>query len=322
MSKIPGYNLEQDGVTQSLLLCFMRCKRLCEFYMQGWQPLRLSGPIEFGSITHQVLAEVYGRLRGPKPKAVTPKHIKAILGSALSEREQAAERAGAKELERLELQAAQLEVVLPAYFDFWREDFSKTQWVDLETNFRLQHTSYKHFWLNGKIDGVLRRSKGKKESLWLLETKTRGQVVEDSLVDQLVMDFQSHFYALAIWKMTHRVPRGVLYNIIRRPGLKQGQRESLPQYKERLTEDIAGRPEHYFKRFELAMEERDLVAFEQDLNYILREFEAWLAEKEQSPRNVTACFGRGVCQFVPACISGNLQGFIQRPSLFQELREE
>jgi hypothetical protein len=152
----------------------------------------------------------------------------------------------------------------------------------------------------------------------MLETKTKSQIDEDTITSALTFDLQNQFYIIACDCI--KIPiRGVLYNIIRKPGLKKSESETTLQYSERIAKDISLRPTHYFKRFEVTYPIESINLFRDELLAQLIELRMFLDGKLKLFKNPTACLGRGACGFLGACAQGNMVGYAQTRKLFREL---
>jgi hypothetical protein len=146
--------------------------------------------------------------------------------------------------------------------------------------------------LRGKMDSVdLVRSK-RGPAIWLQENKTRGDIKEGKIVQQLSMDLQTMLYLVSRpllpttkcgdhkdWRPAHRVCvstpwRGVRYNVARRP--LSGGKGSITRHKAskgnpageskehfygRLAAYIDEAPETYFMRWDVLVPPTDVERF-------------------------------------------------------------
>lgn len=311
------YNPKVDGVTQSILSGFLKCRQYSRLSLDGWTSMRTGAALQFGEMAHGVLESIYnqvkdGRKSPPNREEVYEEIQKQIEAWEASSR---GGRADAEAVQQLEQNVALLEAVLPSYFKFWgAEDFQKVQWVALEQEFSLELFGVR---IRGKIDGIFRNNV---KALRMFETKTKGRIEEDQLVDLLAFDFQTDFYSLACQQLYGELPTGARYNIIRRPGEKLGKAESLKAYKERVTAKVMDDPKHYFVRFQINKAKKELELFKKELKMQIDEFVAWNEGKLPTYRNVTACMDRfGSCRFLKICSAQNYAGFFKRQNLFPEL---
>lgn len=316
---IEQWDLHQHGVTQGFLANWLSCQeRVRLSHKEMLHQERGSFASEFGNIIHTVNERLYGSGKA--------KDLYKVMGDYEKETKAAAKKGKAGistvQLQELEEQWAMAWGVMPSYVQKWEEDFSQVEWIALEevfeVNVEIIIDDFVHnILVRGKWDGVFRTLVAKR--LRLFETKTKGQVKEDSLMDRLVIDLQVMLYLWAIWKTYGEVPGGVTYNIIRRPQLRRGKSETLKQFTERIWKDVATRPDFYYMRYQSDIVEQDLVAFEAELLQVLRQVVLWDAG-EFHFKNPAACnLGGYDCRFLPICSRGDRSGFVKRTQPFPEL---
>lgn len=308
------YNLERDGVTQSLLQNWLACRYRTDLILKGWQLPLTKDALWFGDLFHLLLEIHYTFLA--TEKSFTQSLLKGFFQTFEKNNQNIKQ-------ESIEKFFAMAEALYFPYVDHWEKDDKKKQWISLEPEFEVDFQGFK---LRGKIDGIFKI----KDKLWLLETKTKSQVDEKNMLEMLAIDFQNLFYIVAAELLYPKEKIvGVLYNIIRKPQLKftgsfRGKKESLQDFSLRMQEDIKKRPEHYFKRYEVKYTKQQLIIFKEELSSLLNEFQIWnnlpLTYYKRS-RNRTSCIGRWNCEFLQACAQGNLAGYVQTRKLFPELAE-
>jgi hypothetical protein len=242
----------------------------------------------------------------------------AIIRKAEKEyKEEQGGRLGPEELDYMETNLCLLEAVMPEYFKFWgKNDFQKIKWVELEKKFRVP-SPVAGLDLVGRIDGAyLARPK----ELWSFESKTKSRIEEDDISQTLAFDLQNGVYQFAL-RHNHKIqPRGTLYNIIRRPGQKQGKKENLKQFGARVRAEIQKDQRHFFIRFEVAVPKADAERFESELKMVLTEFINWHKDLLPTYRNTTACIQKyGPCKFLPLCANGEMSIYRKREVMFPEL---
>src|SRR5678815_3122749 len=172
---------------------------------------------------------------------------------------------------------------MPTYFKYWKKDF-QLLWEKVETEFKIPFTVQmggelnrsKNTFIRGKIDGSFAtKVKGRPH---LFETKTKAYLTETGegqLADILPHELQVNIYLLYLWWVDKRLPDGLLYNIIRRPGFRQKKNESILKYAKRVAADVRLRPEHYFVRLQMFVEKKDLERQEMELQDLVSDFILW-----------------------------------------------
>lgn len=314
------YNLEKDGVTQGLLNKFRNCREEAWLFLQGYSQKSTTLALVYGDIIHGVLERAYTDISKKVLKAVpsqsqTKNYVRVV--EKLWEKDRP--RADKKTIEFKELACLIAEATLPTYFEFWRKDIKEMQWLGLETQFEypVMFKGYPSIPIRGKMDGVYRKS-----GLWLFETKSKSRIEEGNLVDLLPMDFQNLLYCWYLWKKYKEIPKGIKYNIVRRTCLTQKKSESLKQYAVRIAEDIKVRPEFYFMRFEIHIDESDLIKFERELFGQLKEFMDWWNEKMAHYPNPSQCETKyGRCWALSICADKNYSLYEKRNQVFRELED-
>lgn len=164
--------------------------------------------------------------------------------------------------------------------------------------------------LRGKMDGIWKAA----PDVWLLETKTKSQIGEEGLQKRLALDWQSLFYMLAYWYENKKMPRGVIYNVVRFP--QRSVAGGYPAFTAALRKDIAAKPDYYFMRWNTEFTMDDIGKFAKELIAKLNE----LAARKVWYRNECSCDVYGGCPFVNYCATGSLDGLRRKSKLFEELK--
>jgi len=195
-----------------------------------------------------------------------------------------------------ELQVATLSGMLAGYYARYASDIVKE--VHPEVEFRLPLVGSRTFDAAGKFDslGVLHDGR-----LVLIEHKTCGtDIAPDSdYWLRLRGNIQIMQYVLAARALGWNIET-VLYDVARKPMIRQKQGETPDQFGNRLMEDTQARPEFYFARREVPVLDDDLREFEVQRLVVARQIlccrgEARNATKPEHgwPRNV----GEMTCKY-------------------------
>jgi hypothetical protein len=326
------YDPERDGVTYSLLSTFLDCRYKARFYLQGWSSKFYGFALVFGGVTHKILEWVYDDFRNGKLTHVpTDQYVKRQIRRVEKLWHSENPTPVPSMLEHIELTLLLLEGVLPIYFQYWKKDFESVQWERVETVFNLPFTVTSRDGvtmktrLRGKVDGSYRLPRKRSKVMsrpWLFETKTKSRMNESTLADILPFDTQANIYLGALRQLDGTVPSGLLYNIIRRPGLRQKKGESLPAFATRVKDDVAVRPDFYFVRMEVSVTEQEMDAFREGLSDLVSDFLLWWKGDQGHYRNTNHCENKfGTCPFIGLCLRNDTTGYHKREKLFQELEE-
>lgn len=327
----PFYDPERDGVTFSLLSGWMACKEMARLNLSGVTSKATSMALVFGTIVHAALELMYEMARDKEVVgAPTKPQVDGVVHSLEALYKEENPRASQETLQHLEFSLLLAESVLPAYFKYWKMDFTEVQWVLVEQEFRIPVTVRLHngrtvrTFLRGKIDGAF-LYKGR---LYLFETKTKTRIDEATLSELLPHEMQVMIYLWALRRLAeakpHGIPAGVRYNLVRRPALRQKASESLKQFAVRCAEDIRTRPDFYFMRMDMDVTLADLNAFEGELTDILSDFLSWRYGVTGHYKNSRECENKyGTCAMLPLCgPSKNTTLFYQRKTVFRELEDK
>lgn len=202
------------------------------------------------------------------------------------------------EQDNLEKQKATVDAMLTGYFAKWGKwDEDTEQEIEFKipiTNPKTKRKS-KTFVLAGKIDGLTKID----GQYWLIEYKTASQISE-GYFERLDLDDQITTYIYAIQKLRGIKIAGVIYRVVKKPTIKQTQKESVEQYCERLIKDYQERQDFYFFESKFYRSQEDLKRFELELWQFVQQF---LYEKRNgiNYRNTTRCLDWGKCEYMGLC---------------------
>ena len=321
------YDPVRDGVTFSVLSGFRRCKELSRLNLKGVTSRGSSAAIVFGTIAHGALQAVYDAVRTKRLPVGVPsrEYVHGVLRATEATWKRENPRASQDTLKFLEFSMLLAESVLPRYFTYWSDDFTgKVKWLNLEREFRIpvkvpvhwQSTPFKTF-IRGKMDGNFRD-----HGLRLLETKTKSHIDDETISSILPYELQVNIYLWAMRRLHKERPAGVRYNLIRRPQLRQSKKETLDQFARRCVSDVFARPDWYFMRLDMDVNEQDLAAFEGDFMDLLADFLGWWYGHDGHYKNSDQCENKyGKCHYLPLCGRREFATFYTREKVFRELEE-
>jgi len=320
------YDPKTDGVTFSLLSTFLDCREKARLHLNGWTSTNASMAITFGSIVHKIDEWVRDQIRkGDLKEPPSEDKIKGLIKDVETLWHKDNPRAGSRELEYLELSLLMAEGVLPSYFKYWYKDYTDLKWERVEGVFKVPFSTedrqgIKHeTFLRGKIDGSFQLKNG---GTWLFETKTKSRIDEEILADILPFEMQANIYLSVLRRIENKNPSGLLYNIIRRPSLRQRKNESIKTFADRITKDVKDRPDWYFIRMEMSIDPSEIDRFEMGLEDLVSDFLLWWSGKSGHYKNTNHCQNKfGACQFVALCLRGEKSNYYKRDSVFRELQE-
>lgn len=309
MAKAEAYQGPRvDGVSQSMLTAFFDCEERHRLSLEGWQTPGTKDAFTFGSTWHWMMEQdVRAYIAGNAPYA----------GKALSALWKRSAQAKAIEAEEQEQILAKAIPMREGYLKKHGKQDARRIWLEPEQVFDVALDGYR---LRGCIDGIVR--KGRSGKPWIVERKTTSGDVGDSYHDLLNFDFQSMFYLTAGEIHLGEKIGGILYDVTRKPTIRQKQNESLAEYSKRIEEAYVGDPDRHFARYEIAVGKKRREEFVEELQKKLSRYSAWFSAGCNSVRNESACVKRWKCEYIPICAGGGTAGFVQTGRLFSELEEE
>ncbi len=313
------YALERDGITQGLLTMFQECRQKAKWFLEGWSAKSTSMGLTYGSIGHEVLERVYTQVQktGATPSSG---YVRTVITNVEKEWHAEHKRADKQTLEYVELSLLIAEATMPIYFEYWHKDAKEMKWRALETDFCIPLTLDSGIKVNvrGKRDGVFYKTK----ALWILESKFKSRLEEDELVDYLPFDLQTCLYAWATLQELKQAPAGILYNMVRRVGLRQGKEETIQAFAKRCVEDIRDRPEFYFSRLEISLSKKEIDTWEMEFKDMVSDFVNWWQGKSGHYKCSHQCVNKyGKCQYLPLCAHKNFNFFEKREKVYRELED-
>lgn len=318
----PGWDLYVDGISYSLLSKFVDCReRFRISTVELLAPSHQKDSLDFGTMFHKAL-ELYAA--GNNPFKIVQSLMKRYKNTNID-----------PILIRI------VAVMVPIYIDFYKTE--KVKYVGQEEVFDVPYVC--------KSNGRIIRLRGRwdelfeyKGKLWLQENKTKTTIQDNTILSTLPYDLQTMLYCSTLQKTKKRKVGGVLYNVIRRPLLKQGAKESDSEYLTRIVEHIREDPGHYFKRFRNEFIGDEIAKFEErTLNPLLESvanwwesikknpFDPWFLDEERkipNPNHYTRPFGVysplafGIGDYFDYVTNGSKAGLITKESCFPELEGE
>jgi hypothetical protein len=311
-----SWDLVKDGVSQSMLQTWLVCREKARLMVEeGWTSPPAADAFSFGTMLHEALEELYTGSGVPSDNLVDT----AVL-AAFNRQKAGNPRMSGEIFQALTDQQEVVRILVKQYFRYYRDDFKKIRWLEREKEFDLPFYGVR---IRGKRDGAFRAGKGKGR-LFLFETKTKSRFDEEELMDWLPLDLQVNVYLWSLKQDYKEMPAGVLYNIVRKPGLRIGKSEPNDAFLKRIRQDVAHRPDWYFNRFEVAVLDKELRHWEESSIPLIGDFEQWARTRDvptrRHYRNPTACIGKyGACDCLGVCARGDFSRLQKTTRPFREL---
>lgn len=193
--------------------------------------------------------------------------------------------------------------------------------------------------MRGRIDEVIQMSDG---SIWIQENKTKSRIDISVLQDTIPENIQVMFYAVAASILYGKPIKGVIYNVIRKPGQRQRQKESDEDFVARIGKEIADNPSYYFYRLAYSFPPGAIEKWKrEELIPLLYQVYIWWRSIEKNPTkpwedekgNINPFHGRksfgiydpmsnGKGEFFDLIVHGRKSNLIVDFEMFPELQDE
>ncbi len=303
------------GITQSIIKDWGDCtyKFLCN--VNKIEHVGMVTKVNFGNMFHYILEYFYNK----KPLDLILDKQYSAIETICSKLLDDYKNQNAEELRLFNPRDFQIEKGLAialflGYYQFYSKDFRKFKIKDVEYELKANYRGVK---LRGKVDLIFKFPQS--NSFWQMEHKTKGRISENNILKLLHNDFQAMFYNFILRRVLKLDIGGVLYNVIRKPQLRQKKTESLSDFTGRVYDDICSRPEHYYKRFQVIYSEKDMDEFQNILDTMLEEIDKTINGELGTYKNTNGCEFPFPCKYLDLCSTHNLQSYIIRDKLFPEL---
>jgi hypothetical protein len=323
--QVSKWDLYEDGVSYSALSKFINDRERFRIRaVEGLSPGGSSEALEFGNIFHNLL-EWYSE--GIKSLSTLQRRMARYLRENGSSRETVT-------------MANIVFEVFSMYTDYW--DDSDKLFFEQENKFRIHVPvlTGQSVPINGRRDAAYRDASTK--TVYLMENKTKAQIDHVWLESALPFNLQTMIYCYSLMKDYKEKPAGVLYNVIRRPGLRQKVKETDRDFLKRVRDDIEGRPEHYFVRHRVDFAPNDLDNFVvRVLQPLLDQVALWwesikhdpfnpwtLSDGSRNPHHYVRPFGvydqmaNGKGDYFDYVTRGSRVGLVEVDTLFPELADD
>lgn len=302
-----------DILTNSARTAFLNCRM--KFYWQyicRLTPIKASLPFLIGGMFHDGLETFYN---GEFEEDTFREKVRQAVEGAMS----AAETD--KESEMLWSQEAIIMGMLKGYIERYATQ-DKVQWkvIAPETDFVFQLKSGMKY--AGKRDLLVKSRKVK--GITLVEHKTTS-VLSSGYLAKLPLDNQILLYckSVELEKAFGELPKQIIYNVIKKSGLRQRQSETFNQFKERIEQEYLDNLTSYFYREVIPVNAKVVKDSYNELEKFSQEVQRCMCTGYYY-KNTTHCTAYGTCPYMPLCLKEKtaIHRFNQRENLHAELNLE
>lgn len=300
-------------LTNSARTAFLNCRM--KFYWQyicRLTPIKASLPFLIGGNFHDGLETFYnGEFEEDTFREKVRKSIESAMEAAETD----------KESEMLWSQEAVIMGMLKGYIERYAKQDS-VQWdiIAPETDFVFDLKSGMKY--AGKRDLLVRARKVK--GITLVEHKTTS-VLSSGYLAKLPLDNQILIYCKSVEedKQFGELPKQIIYNVIKKSGLRQRQNETFNQYKERIEQEYLDNISSYFYREVIPVSPKVVRDAYEELERCSQEVQRCMRTGYYY-KNTTHCTAYGTCPYMPLCLKEKsaIGRFEQRENLHAELNIE
>lgn len=294
----------KHGLSSSGIKLWMRCQEQFRLHHQEDLDGRYTNEyLQFGLGVHSFLDEY----RSKGCKHISPKQITVITKNVEKEL-RGTVKPVTKAREEFERMLGLAEVCCRNYQNKWIRDIDK-EWIAAEQTYTVNMFGVK---INLTLDGLFKDNTG----YWLIDTKTKSRIDEDEIGDTFVHDVQFMLYMAACSEILDEYPKGIIYDGVRRPGLKVTQKDEaeggLSAFLIRVEEDVQKRPDHYFFRLKAKYYQREVEKWKRtQLKSILEAIMMWYERKTPHYMNPQGLVTSGVrSQYFDYITKGDRSGLM------------
>ena len=182
--------------------------------------------------------------------------------------------------------------------------FSEMEFEEVipEKNFKVRLGNLLGVYLKGRVDGLVKRQ-GK---WWIREVKTTS-MDKRAFQSRASVSYQAAGYMYGVGKETNTPVCGVVYDMIKRPLLRRGVRETAQAFGERILADYfkPDKKEMYYDRYFSYRTEKEIVEFEKDMVILAKDLRRRIRCNDWF-RNTDNCFTfNSECPFRKICWEDN-----------------
>jgi hypothetical protein len=121
------------------------------------------------------------------------------------------------------------------------------------------------------------------------------------MVQRLPLDRQLQLLRYGVWRATGRTVGTVHFRWVKKPSIKPRQKETIPEFCERLAADYEERPDFYaYEPPPSYITSADLLKIECELWLWSEQLRA-LRRQRAFDRNTSHCSDYGGCDYIPLC---------------------
>lgn len=281
-------------LSYSSMALYQECRRKYQYQkVLGIYPRKRPGYYLLGEAVHKYLEHYYKQLPNPMQHAMSvfENADKSMLTP--------------EQVHDMEIDKAIVGGICTAYPSHYDMDLAQYTKFITEQQFELKMEGFAY---HGYIDMLVQDAAG---DWWVFETKTvAAQRMNANFLDRIRIDWQVLSYIVAAKKILGVWPKGVIYNMIKKPGIRLRKGEGLNAFLKRVAFEYTkyGQTKSYFTREEVLVDKTALSQWLTMANKLGQEITNQDHESEDPwIMNPGACLSNwGVCPYFECCVTNKV----------------
>ncbi len=292
-------------LTHSSRGVFASCPQKFHYeYQQRLAPNRLSMPLEIGAVFHDEIDIFYRALRDDgefgeqgifdAQERITEhfSKLRAGVGTTVLQ---------PYDYDKIGIMEAICAGMVAGYVRKYEDkDHKQYKVIEPEQEFEIPIPTTDGWSTRGKIDLVL-KVRGKKQYR-IMEHKTAAQI-SVGYVSRIALDKQTLRYIWAARLLSGLPIKKIVYNVIKKPGIRQGKKETFDAFLKRVEDEYEDETKYFYREILTPTEEQIASIPSDDKKFVK------LIERAQKtgyyPLNTNHCFDfNSTCPFMRLCIEG------------------
>lgn len=280
-------------LSYSSIALYQECRRKYKLQkIDRIYPRKRATYFVFGEAMHAFLEAHHGGM--PEPLGKVDQVFAAVDRTLLSP----------EQVHALEIDRAIVRGISQAYPKFYSGDKLRFRRFVAEKEFTVP---FQDFDYTGKIDALVEDAAG---DWWVFETKTAAaQTFSADYLDRVKIDSQVSGYMYAAQSVLGKMPKGVIYNMVKKPSIRLKKGETKQAFCRRIVDEYTkhGQTKNYFVREEALIGSSQIERWKQEVQIIGSE----IVKAQHYPATTGACIGKyGSCVYLEACITRKLNPLI------------
>jgi len=289
-------------VSHTQLSMFQECPaKYRHYYLRKMRQVKRPTYFILGSAVHAFIEKYYTT----RDEALARRAVDTEFGKV--------DRAllNAEEVHSLEVDRQIALGICEAYPGFYAQDFDQYQKFICEQQFSIKLGDHEYM---GFIDVMVQDAAG---DWWIMETKTASaQALNADYFERVQIDSQVTGYMYGAKEILGSFPRGVIYNVIKKPSIRLKSGETHQAFQRRVFQEYKqfGKEKAYFTRQELMIGKIQLTRWLKNTKHCTDWLSSLVVQRSKVwPMHTGACTSKyGTCPWLNACVTGAYNRMLYR----------